>query len=154
MEPAPENFEKLQKLMSLKRHEVPPPGYFDSFSSKVCARIRAESEQKPMPWWQRLFAFEMKPVMVAGYACAVVALVGLGIRAGMQADSQSATAPGIQQIDTAGTTQGQPALAGANLNRPLELASTNIQGSNSTPPNFLLGPSDLNVEKAGFSQPK
>jgi hypothetical protein len=35
-----QNFTELQRLLKLKRHEVPPPGYFANFSDRVTSRIR------------------------------------------------------------------------------------------------------------------
>ena len=35
------NFSELKRLLKLKRHEVPPPGYFNDFSAEIIARIRA-----------------------------------------------------------------------------------------------------------------
>ncbi len=36
-----QNFDELKRLLKLKRHEVPPPGYFNNFSGEVISRIRA-----------------------------------------------------------------------------------------------------------------
>ena len=40
MNAEPENFDQLCRLLKLKRHESPPPRYFNDFSSQVIARIR------------------------------------------------------------------------------------------------------------------
>jgi hypothetical protein len=77
------NFESLRRLLALKRHETPPPGYFENFSREVTARIRA-GEAKPMtaelPWLFRLLSsFETKPAFVGSFASALCLLLLIGI---------------------------------------------------------------------------
>ena len=64
MESSPENFESLQKLLKLKRHEQPPPRFFNEFSGRVIARIQSEGTRPPR-WWER-FGVDLRPVMAVG----------------------------------------------------------------------------------------
>ena len=80
------NFESLRRLLALKRHETPPPGYFENFSREVTARIRAgdagqtESASRQLPWLFRLLtAFEAKPAFAGAFASALCMLLVFGI---------------------------------------------------------------------------
>jgi len=80
------NFESLRRLLALKRHETPPPGYFDNFSAEVTARIRAgdagrmESASRQLPWLFRLLsAFEAKPAFSGAFASVLCMLLIFGI---------------------------------------------------------------------------
>jgi hypothetical protein len=84
------NFESLRRLLALKRHETPPPRYFDGFSSRVIARIRAGEAETPaslsnrlsdqVPWLLRfLHIFEGKPVFASAYAFALCLLLITGV---------------------------------------------------------------------------
>jgi len=74
-----QEFEQLRRLMSLKRHEQPPPGYFHSFSREVIVRIKAgELGEAESRWWvfdgswlQWLWnACERRPVLASGVGVA------------------------------------------------------------------------------------
>jgi hypothetical protein len=80
------NFEPLRRLLALKRHETPPPGYFENFSSEVTARIRAGEgraaarQAVELPWLFRLLAaFEAKPAFAGGFASVLCLLLLFGI---------------------------------------------------------------------------
>ena len=84
------NFESLRRLLALKRHETPPPGYFNDFSSQVLQRIRlghtdrtanlAEELFGHAPWLAKLLhAFDARPVFVSGFAGALCMLLLFGI---------------------------------------------------------------------------
>ena len=84
-----QDFEKLQRLLKLKRHEAPPPRFFNDFSGKVTARIRAgdvgklesiEDVVAQAPWLQRLWqAIEGKPAVSGIFTAAVCGLVVAGM---------------------------------------------------------------------------
>jgi hypothetical protein len=74
------NFEALRRLLVLKRHEVPPPGYFEDFSGSVLGRIRAAQATRQIPWLLRLLhAFESKPAYPVAFASALCTLLLFGI---------------------------------------------------------------------------
>jgi hypothetical protein len=84
------NFESLRRLLVLKRHETPPPGYFNYFSRQVLQRIRAGDTGKSANWLEELFgqatwlgkllqAFDVKPVFASAFAGALCLLLFLGI---------------------------------------------------------------------------
>lgn len=85
MNPEQEQFELLRRLLAVKRHEQPPPGYFDNFSRQVIIRIRAgetsssSSILEALPWLRHLFgAFQGRPVLAGGFGFAVCALLLAG----------------------------------------------------------------------------
>jgi len=90
MNESQENFEALRQLLALKRHEVPPHGYFNDFSGQVIARIRAggaspeaasrERLFDQVPWLLRILQIiEGKPVFVGSFATALCVLLLGGV---------------------------------------------------------------------------
>ncbi len=83
------NFDSLRRLLKLKRQENPPPGYFNNFSSRVTARIRAEAATGKgtaerlaveAPWLMKFLQFfEAKPAFAGGFALALCLLLLGGI---------------------------------------------------------------------------
>jgi hypothetical protein len=64
-----QDFDALRRLLALKRHEVPPPGYFEDFSGNVIARIRAGEAAAKLPWILRfLQLFESRPAYPVVFA--------------------------------------------------------------------------------------
>jgi hypothetical protein len=82
------NFEDLKRLLKLKQHEVPPPGYFSHFSGQVVSRIRAgeagglqaftERLQSAAPWAAGLLRlFDTRPGLIGGFATSLCLLLVL-----------------------------------------------------------------------------
>ena len=76
MSASPDNFEALEKLLRLKRHETPPPRYFSDFSSRILSRIEA-GEARPS-WWDR-FGLDLRPAFAAGVGVLACGLVIYGV---------------------------------------------------------------------------
>jgi hypothetical protein len=117
------NFESLRQLLALKRHEVPPPGYFDTFSSEVTARIcageggAAKSQALELSWLFRLLSvFEAKPAFAGSFASALCLLLLFGIVYAERPDvtlqpllpTTSITAPGSLAVASPASFSPQP----------------------------------------------
>ena len=75
------NDDEIGKLLRFKRHEQPPPGYFDNFLHEFHRRQRAELLRQPL-WrvaWQRAhdFMFQLNVPTLASYPAAAAAIVVL-----------------------------------------------------------------------------
>jgi hypothetical protein len=79
------NFEALRRLLALKRHEIPPPGYFSNFSGNVIAHIRAGENGSGKSFagtsWLAKFLqiFEAKPAFAGAFASAMGLILVFGI---------------------------------------------------------------------------
>jgi hypothetical protein len=72
-----QDFEKLSRMLKLKRHEQPHPRYFNDFSSQVIQRIQAgDAATVRQNWIERLWEhFAARPAytgMIATAACALL----------------------------------------------------------------------------------
>lgn len=68
-----QDFEQLRRLLALKRHEVPPPGYFADFSSRVIDRIECEGAPSNDGLLAGLFSlFKVRPAISASFCLASV----------------------------------------------------------------------------------
>ncbi len=81
METSPEKFDSLQKLLRLKRHEQPPPRYFNEFSGKILARIEKGEGVEVKRWWHR-WGFDLRPALMGAGAVAACAAIFFSIGTG------------------------------------------------------------------------
>jgi hypothetical protein len=132
MKESEQNFDELKQLLKLKRHEIPPPGYFHNFSSDVIAGIRAEQNggatarlNSESSWLTRFMRiFETRPDMVGGMATSVVLLLVFGVVLADHSDSDT------QNIFTGGASAqvASPLVASSTVSTP---SVSNFGGDNS-----------------------
>ena len=78
MNPETENFEALRKLMALKRHEQPPPGYFNRLPDKIALRIeRGEGRLNFWEWLLTGYAF--RPAFAYSFALAAFGALAFSV---------------------------------------------------------------------------
>ena len=75
MKEDPQEFEKLRKLLALKRHELPPPGYFDNFSDRIIGRIENDQGAQSGLWDQLVSLFAARPAISWSFSLASVVLL-------------------------------------------------------------------------------
>lgn len=89
-----DDFADLRRLLALKRHEQPPPGYFHRFSGQVIARIQAGESGEASSWMNALAlrfrrfwrSLETKPVLAGGFGLAVCGVLLAGLFVSEPAD--------------------------------------------------------------------
>jgi hypothetical protein len=75
-----QDFEKLIKLLKLKRHEVPPPGYFTNFSAKIISRIEAADGRENVSWFKRMLCIlETNPFAAGAFGASICGVLVAGI---------------------------------------------------------------------------
>jgi hypothetical protein len=129
------NFESLRRLLVLKRHEIPPPGYFNNFSDSVVQGIREGRYAQPAtlsgrllaqaPWMEKIFqVFDAKPVFASGFVGALCLVLFFGVIHAERPDA-------VQPMLSVSTANGAPlaALSSAALSSAMEqpgiVSSTN-----------------------------
>lgn len=168
-----ENFEALRKLLELKRHEIPPPGYFHNFSGQVISRIRSGEHNKSsetageMPWFLSFIQiFDAKPAFAGLFASALCLLLVFGIvnaeRPDMAAsqptllmqtaDNTPAVAPASTPVASQeASPAAQPTLA---LNSTNPLMNFQATAQQAVPVNELFGqPGTPSVQDVSFTPP-
>ncbi len=103
MNPPSDDFAALRRLLALKRHEQPPPGYFDRLADSIMVQIEAATLK--VPWWERLGGRELAPALAGAFALLVggVYLVGLS-----SADRPDAAPAGGGGFVAAGAPEWSP----------------------------------------------
>lgn len=155
-------FDGLQKLLALKRHEQPPPGYFDRLPGEILHRIRTERLPQPSwwdvlteqhPWLQDVVRLlEARPLA----ASAVGAVAGALLLAAVFAGHQAAQPPIHPPVGTSGPAESQPTLfAGAFPGNPGFGSQTEILASTnpvapSSPPMGLFDGRLINPQPVTF----
>ena len=80
MQPPDDAEQRLVRLLALKRHELPPPGFFDQLPVRILVNLRAGSEVDDAPWWRRAWrAFAHEPMVGLSYASLGVGAVLFGV---------------------------------------------------------------------------
>ena len=119
-----QNFDQLKQLLKLKRHEIPPPGFFNHFSDEITARIRAGEARNDAPivnqlndyapWLVNFLRFfEAKPGVVGGFATSLCLLLLFGVVLAERSET------GPQNVFTANPSQSNATMASATMSSPV-----------------------------------
>ena len=117
---SPENFDSLEKLLRLKRHEQPPPRFFNEFSGRVISRI--ERGEARVSWWER-FGFDLRPALAAGAGLVACGLIVYGV-ATTEGEASVGSGPGLIGFN-AGEFVSQPAPIFVDSEKTIAANSTN-----------------------------
>jgi hypothetical protein len=153
MNSSPENQDLIRKLLAIKRYEQPPPGYFESFSHKVIARIEAPSTSAALPWWRQWFAgLAEQPLLASTYgmlfAGLLVVAVGLA-QSSTEEDPDLSLAVGLSPLGSYSYSLMDDAAPSEIPLRPVSENSTLPSSMRSVASPFLFLPVG-SVEPVGY----
>jgi hypothetical protein len=139
----PENFDRLVKLLQVKRRESPPVGYFDDFSDEVIARIKAGAVGEPenamgLPegagWLSHVWALlEAKPILAGGFGVVVCGLVLSGVFYSQQLPGSGGSEEAVSLVPLS----GQSTMNLASI--PLSSTDSNATVNPQLPPGIFDG---------------
>jgi hypothetical protein len=76
-----QNFDTLRRALALKRHEAPPPRYFNELPGRVLSRLSEPQQTEPVPFFVQLKDFfTRRPILSTG-AGVCAGFAGLGLLA-------------------------------------------------------------------------
>jgi hypothetical protein len=140
-----ENFDQLRQLMKLKRHEVPPPGYFNRLPAEIISEIRAERREPQdsvsrlateAPWLMRFWgALEAKPLFGGAFGAAVCALILGALYLSEKPAERPTNVPLNAGADLPFASTTIAPANGEIVGSPLLLAATNL--NNASGPNLF-----------------
>ncbi len=83
-----QDFSDLRRLLALKKHEQPPPGYFNRLPGKILERIETSDLGVQSTWWGWLVArFDARPILACAYGFTISTLLLMGFRLSQALDS-------------------------------------------------------------------
>ncbi len=136
-----DEFGQLCRLLKLKRHELPPPRYFNEFSGQVISRLRASATEdqsqslakllSQSAWMRQLWrAIEQRPAMAGICTAALCGLLVVGVFLTDSATQPPSITAEAMTKDIPPTLElvGQPQLAVAG-----GAPSTSLFGSSTNP---------------------
>jgi hypothetical protein len=134
-----DNFQELRRLLALKRYEQPPPGYFNTFSRQVMARIEAgERGRDPAgsegwlgssSWLVRLWnSFGTKPILAGAFGVAVCSVLIAGVAYSDRGDAGNLPAMSAPAREQAGLSPMGTVVAGG-LSQPVSTPGSSGTGS-------------------------
>ena len=144
METHSDEFNDLRKLLALKRHEQPPPRFFNEFSGRVIERLQTPEVLPEPTWWQRLgLDFDLRPAAVCSLGVIISGLLLFGVISGVQ--TETSTASGLASAPAEAGWMGLPVLAAvSNPGRNMDDASV-FGSSGSSSFNPFVAPARLRL---------
>jgi len=144
-----DNFESVRRLLALKRHEIPPPGYFNHFPRDVVQRIRAAQNAPPESFFDALYAqvpwlgkvlnlFNARPVYASGFAGALCVLLFIAVVNGERTDLIGQAPLPVATANTTALAALSPTDLVPSANQPGIVSSTNpVLSLQAFPPPFV-----------------